>query len=150
MLGGAQQTNVIPPDAWANIDVRLLPGADPKQFLEQVRHVVADPDVTVEPQIKEFRVANTSPTNTELFQAIRYVAQHYFPGAPVVPRLTSGYTENQRYRKLGIVCYGFSPFTATSEEGNTEHGNNERIRIEEVRRGPRVLYDVVAQIARAK
>src|SRR5882724_578596 len=63
MLGGAPQTNVIPPEAWANIDVRLLPGTDPRQFLKQIRHVVADPDVTVEPQIKEFRVANTSPTN---------------------------------------------------------------------------------------
>jgi acetylornithine deacetylase/succinyl-diaminopimelate desuccinylase-like protein len=150
MLGGAPQTNVIPPEAWANIDVRLLPGTDPRQFLKQIRHVVADPDVTVEPQIKEFRVANTSPTNTALFQAIRDVAHHYFPGVPVAPRLTSGYTENQRYRKLGIVCYGFSPFTATSEEGNTEHGNNERIRVEEVRRGPRVLYDVVTQVAGAE
>ncbi len=141
---------MIPPEAWANIDVRLLPGTDPRQFLKQIRHVVADPDVTVEPQIKEFRVANTSPTNTALFQAIRDVAHHYFPGVPVAPRLTSGYTENQRYRKLGIVCYGFSPFTATSEEGNTEHGNNERIRVEEVRRGPRVLYDVVTQVAGAE
>jgi acetylornithine deacetylase/succinyl-diaminopimelate desuccinylase-like protein len=25
MLGGSEQTNVIPPEAWANLDVRLLP-----------------------------------------------------------------------------------------------------------------------------
>ncbi len=34
MMGGSEQTNVIPPDAWANLDVRLLPGDDPKEFLE--------------------------------------------------------------------------------------------------------------------
>ena len=37
--------------------------------------------------------------------------------------------------------------TATEEEGNTEHGNDERIRVEEVRRGPRVLFDVVVKVA---
>ena len=36
---------------------------------------------------------------------------------------------------------------ATDEEGNTEHGNDERIRIDEVRRGPRILFDVVARVA---
>jgi acetylornithine deacetylase/succinyl-diaminopimelate desuccinylase-like protein len=78
------------------------------------------------------------------------VAQQYFPGTPVVPRLTSGYTENQRYRPLGINAYGFSPYTATQEEGNTEHGNDERIRVEELRRGPGVLYDVVTFVAATK
>jgi acetylornithine deacetylase/succinyl-diaminopimelate desuccinylase-like protein len=150
MLGGSEQTNVIPPDAWANLDVRLLPGEDPKQFLETIREVVNDPNVTVEPQNAEFRVANASPTNTALFESIRQVAQQYFPGTPVVPRLTSGYTENQRYRPLGINAYGFSPYTATQEEGNTEHGNDERIRVEELRRGPGVLYDVVTFVAATK
>jgi acetylornithine deacetylase/succinyl-diaminopimelate desuccinylase-like protein len=130
MLGGSEQTNVIPGEAWANLDVRLLPGEDPQYFLQTIRSVVADRDVTIEPQIREFRVANYSPTNTDLYQAIRQVAAQYFPGTPVVPRLTSGYTENQRYRPLGINCYGFTPFTATDEEGSTEHGNDERIRIE--------------------
>ena len=147
MLGGSEQTNVIPPEAWANLDVRILPGGDPKAVLEAVRRVVNDPNVTVEPMNDEFRVANYSGTDNALFAAIRQTAAKYFPGAPVVPHITSGYTENQRYRPLGINAYGFNPYTATEEEGNTEHGNDERIRVEEVRRGPRVLLDVVAAVA---
>jgi acetylornithine deacetylase/succinyl-diaminopimelate desuccinylase-like protein len=150
MLGGSEQTNVIPPEAWANLDVRLLPGEDPKQFLESIRRVVADPNVTVEPQNKDFRVANSSPTSTALYSAIRQVESQYFPGTPVLPRLDSGYTENQRYRPLGIVCYGFTPYTTTAEEGDTEHGNDERIRVEEVRRGPRILFDVIAAVGSAR
>lgn len=147
MLGGSEQTNVIPPEAWANLDVRILPGGDPKAVVEALRRVVNDPNVTVEPLSGEFRVANYSGTDTALFAAIREVAGKYFPGTPVVPHITSGYTENQRYRPLGIVAYGFDPYTATEEEGNTEHGNDERIRVDEVRRGPRVLFDVVAAVA---
>jgi acetylornithine deacetylase/succinyl-diaminopimelate desuccinylase-like protein len=150
MFGGSEQTNVIPPEAWANLDVRILPGGDPKALLEQIRRVVDDPSVTVEPLDPEFHVANYSPTNTALYGAIRKVSVKYFPGAPVVPHITSGYTENQRYRPLGMNAYGFNPYTATEEEGNTEHGNDERIRVEEVRRGPRILFDVVAAVAGEK
>jgi acetylornithine deacetylase/succinyl-diaminopimelate desuccinylase-like protein len=147
-MGGSPQTNVIPGEAWANLDVRLLPGEDPKSFLEQLRQLVADANVHIEPESKDFRISNSSPTNTELFSVIRKVAGYYFPGSPVAPSLTSGYTENQRYRGLGIVCYGFSPYTATEEESATEHGDDERIRVDEVRRGYRILYDVVVGIGK--
>ncbi len=150
MFGGSQQTNVIPPDAWANLDVRLLPGEDPRAFLESIRRVVHDPNVSVAPQDKEFRVANYSPTNTALYDAFRQVSAHYFSGAPVLPLLTSGYNECQAYRPLGIQAYGFSPYTATTEENATEHGDDERIRVEEVRRGFQVLYDVVNMVAATK
>jgi acetylornithine deacetylase/succinyl-diaminopimelate desuccinylase-like protein len=147
MMGGSEQTNVIPPEAWANLDVRILPGGDPKAVLEAVRRVVNDPNVTVEPLNRGFQVANYSGTDNALYAAIREVSGKYFPGTPVVPHITSGYTENQRYRPLGIASYGFTPYTATDEEGNTEHGNDERIRAEEVRRGPRILFDVVVAVA---
>jgi acetylornithine deacetylase/succinyl-diaminopimelate desuccinylase-like protein len=149
MLNGSRQTNVIPGEATANLDVRLLPGEDPQAFLANIRKVVSDPNVVIEPESKDFRISNSSPTNTELFSVIRKVAGIYFPGTPVVPSLTSGYTENQRYRGLGIVCYGFSPYAATQEESATEHGDDERIRVEEVRRGPRILFDVVVGVAGA-
>lgn len=147
MLGGSEQTNVIPAEAWANLDVRILPGGDPQALLATLRRVVNDPDVTIEPLNEEFRLANFSGTDNALFAAIKQVAGQYFPGTPVVPQITSGYTENQRYRPLGMVAYGFNPYTATSEEGNSEHGNDERIRVEEVRRGPRILFDVVVKVA---
>jgi len=147
MLGASQQTNVIPSEAWANLDVRLLPDANPKQFLESIRKVVNDANVTVEPESSEFRVANYSPTDTTLYGAIRQVTKSYFPGVPVVPQITGGYTENQRYRPLGLTAYGFTPYTATEEEGSTEHGNDERVRVEEVRRAPQILYDVVSLVA---
>lgn len=150
MFGGSQQTNVIPGEAWANVDVRLLPGETPADFLALIRKVVNEPGVTVEPQDKKFRPANASKLDTPLLAAIKDVSGHYFGAAPVVPRMTSGYTENQIYRELGIMSYGFSPYATTAEEGATEHGDNERIRVEEVRRGFRVLYDVVMEVSAAK
>ncbi len=146
MLGGASQTNVIPDEAWANVDVRLLPGSDPQQLLDNLRKAVNDPNVTIEP-LKGFVRSNESPTNTELWDTIRAASKRYFDNAPLVPFLTTGYTESQLYRELGIVCYGFSPYRQNIEESGTEHGDNERVRVDEVRQAPRVLYDVVVRIA---
>lgn len=146
-LEGSHQTNVIPSQATAHLDVRLLPGDDSHAFLALMKNVVGDPNVTVEPENNDFRKANASDVNTPLFQIFREVAAAYWPGTPVVPTITSGYTENQRYRQIGITCYGFTPYTATKEENATEHGNNERVRVEEVRHAPKVLFDVVATLA---
>ena len=146
MMGGSQQTNVIPAEAWANLDVRLLPGRDPAQFEADLKKVVHDPSITIE-HIGVFHKPNSSSTDTELFRAIEKVSARYFPDAVVTPKLDSGYNECQRYREAGIVSYGFTPYQSTPEEINTEHGNDERVRVEQVRRAPRVLYDVVMAIS---
>jgi carboxypeptidase PM20D1 len=115
----------------------------------EIRKLVADDNITVQPLEPEVRIGNSSPSNTLLFSAIRKVAHSYFPGSPVVPRLPTGYTESQRYRSLGMVAYGFSPYALTAEEKATEHGNDERIRVEELRRGFLVLYDVINETVSA-
>jgi acetylornithine deacetylase/succinyl-diaminopimelate desuccinylase-like protein len=145
-LQGSKQTNVIPGEAIAALDVRLLPGEDPQAFLSLMKKVVDDPNITVEPENGHVFKANASGVNTTLFQIFREVSASYWPGAPVVPTITSGYTENQRFREIGVNCYGFTPYTATKEEGATEHGKNERVRIEELRRAPKILFDVVATL----
>lgn len=149
-LEGSHQTNVIPSVATAHLDVRLLPGEKPEEFLAAIKQVIADPEVTVAPESARFRIANASGMDNALFHAIEKVARTYFPGAPVLPRLSSGYTENQRYRELGITCFGFSPYQVSEHESDTEHGDNERIRVEQVRRGYRVLFDVVTEVAAAR
>lgn len=146
MMGGSAQTNVIPAEAWANLDVRLLPGEDPARFQAELKRIINDPEISITP-LGTFFKANSSPTGTDLYRSIERAAARYFPGAPVFPVLTSGYNECQRYRELGITAYGFTPYSSTEAESDTEHGNDERVRVEQVRRAPRVLYDVVAGVA---
>ena len=149
-MEGSHQTNVIPAVATAHIDVRLKPGEDPQKFLAAITQVVNDPKVEIKPQSAETKQGKASPIDTTLMTAIRNTAAHYFPNTPVTPWMDSGYTENEMYRQLGIVCYGFNPYTTTDEESHSEHNNNERIRVEELRRGPLVMFDVVAQVAGKK
>jgi len=147
MLSGSKQTNVIPNIATCNLDVRLLPGEDPQEFLKALTAVVADPTITIK-NVNTFKPPNSSAVNSELFETIARVTKSHHPEALVTTKMLSGYTESQLYRQLGIIAYGWTPIYTTSEENEGVHGNNERIRVVDVRQGTRELYEVVSQIAR--
>ena len=147
MLSGSKQTNVIPNTATCNIDVRLLPGESPEDFLKALTSVIADPSIKID-NVNRFKPPNSSATNTELFSLIARKAKENHPGAIVTTKMLSGYTESQLYRQLGIVAYGWSPIYTTPEEDEGVHGNNERISVKNVRQGTRELYEIVRDISR--
>jgi acetylornithine deacetylase/succinyl-diaminopimelate desuccinylase-like protein len=146
VLQASSQTNVIPDTAYGELDVRLLPGEDPQEFMAQLRKVVGDDTIEIE-NINRFKQPNSSSTDTTLYRAIEQVAHKYDPSALVAPVLNSGYTESQMYRPLGIACYGFSGVVVTPELDATQHAANERIPVEQLRRGLKILFDVVARTA---
>jgi len=147
MLSGSKQTNVIPNAATCNLDVRLLPGESPDDFLNALRTVIADPSIKIE-SVNRFKQPNSSPIDTELFSLIARKTKEKHPGAVVTTKMLSGYTESQLYRQLGIVAYGWAPIYTTPEEDEGVHGNNERITVKNVREGTREFYEVVRDISR--
>jgi acetylornithine deacetylase/succinyl-diaminopimelate desuccinylase-like protein len=147
MLNGSLQTNVIPTTASCNLDVRLLPGEDPQEFLKELQRVIADPSIKIS-NVNTFKPPNSSPIDTELFRLIASTTKIHHPEALVTTKMLSGYTESQLYRQLGITCYGWAPIYTTVEENEGVHGNNERITVKNVREGTREMYEVVSQIAR--
>jgi len=146
VLQGASQTNVIPDIAYADLDVRLLPGEDPKAFLGQLRAVLGDDSIRIT-SAGRFKPPNSSSTDTSLYRLIEQVVHEYNPQAIVAPALVSGYTESQLYRPLGITCYGFNTLEVTPEVNATEHAANERVPLEQLRRGVKVFYELVARAA---
>lgn len=146
VLKGSSQTNVIPDTASCELDVRLLPGEDPQAFLAHLRAVVADDGIQIEP-LNRFRVPNSSSTDTDLYRIIEQVVGEFNPQALVTPTMGGGYTESQMYRPLGHICYGFSPVEITPEIDATQHAANERIPVEQIRQGVKILYEVVARAA---
>jgi acetylornithine deacetylase/succinyl-diaminopimelate desuccinylase-like protein len=147
MLSGSKQTNVIPNAASCTLDVRLLPGEDPKEFLKALTAVIADPTIRIE-NINTFKPPNSSPVDTDLFTLIASKTKANHPQAIVTTKMLSGYTESQLYRQLGIVSYGWAPIYTTPEETSGVHGNNERISVKNIRQGTKEFYEVIRDISR--
>jgi len=144
-LAGSDKTNVIPPVARAALDVRLLPGQDPRAFLSDLVRVVDDSGVAITPQGPNW-AATESPTDTELFRAIVAAARQRTPDALVTTPPLTGFTDSHYFRRLGIVSYGLSPFPLNQAESRGVHGNDERVSLENLTFGVHFVYDVVSRV----
>jgi acetylornithine deacetylase/succinyl-diaminopimelate desuccinylase-like protein len=147
MLQGAPQTNIIPTAAEAHVDVRLLPGEDPDAFLAEVRKIIDDPAVAVEP-LGAYRAATESPVDSDVMRAIERVRARTHPSAVLAPTMLTGWTESAALRTLGIKAYGFEPYVLDGSEQERQHGNDERIAVDNVIGGSRILEEIVRDVAR--
>lgn len=144
MLQGSSKINIIPQTATAELDCRLLPGESSDRFIVELRRVIDDDGIAIEPVLTFDNTA--SPFDTELVDAVRDVVARYHGRTQVIPNVLVGFTDSHFFRELGIHCYGFSPFIIPDEDLRGIHGNDERISIENMQRGPKMLYEVLEQV----
>jgi acetylornithine deacetylase/succinyl-diaminopimelate desuccinylase-like protein len=146
MLQASNKINVIPPEAQAQVDCRLLPDQDRDAFLREFTSVVNDPSIKIE-LIIGFSAA-VSSTTTPLYAAMTEVLKRNFPTASIAPSVSTGFTDSHWFRDLGIASYGFAPFVIPDADEGGVHGNNERISIENVRRGTAMMLELVLRVVR--
>ena len=87
-----------------------------------------------------------SPAETELFRTIEAVTREAMPDAVVVPSIATGFTDSRAFRRRGVTAYGFVPCLLEPAELATMHGNDERIPVEKLATGVRMLYEIVRRI----
>jgi acetylornithine deacetylase/succinyl-diaminopimelate desuccinylase-like protein len=145
------RVNVIPSEAVATLDVRMLPDDDPKAFLEEVKRVINDPAVEVAYTARDVRPSGTTRLGTDAFTVVEAnVKKHY--NTITLPTMSTGATDMAYLRAKGIQCYGIGPALDIEDgpKGFGAHSDQERILESELYRFVRFNYDVVVDIARAK
>jgi acetylornithine deacetylase/succinyl-diaminopimelate desuccinylase-like protein len=148
IIQAGNRTNVIPSEARATIDVRLLPDDDPEDVLRQIREVVNDPAVEVRFVSPTARPAGGSSIGTVAFQAIeRAVTRHY--QTVTLPAMGTGATDMAQLRAQGVQCYGIGPAVDREDGplGFGSHSDQERILESELHRFVRFYWDVVNDLA---
>jgi len=131
-LSASNKINVVPPEAWAEIDCRILPDRPSEVFVNEVREMLDGTGVEIE-VLMAFTPAVTD-TDTELYGAIEEVTSERYPDSRVMPSVASGFTDSHFTRDLGIDSYGFDPILAPDAEFARIHGNDERVEIEAFKR----------------
>jgi acetylornithine deacetylase/succinyl-diaminopimelate desuccinylase-like protein len=145
VLAGSIKTNVIPSEASAQLDCRLLPGEHPDAFLRELREVIGDGDVEVRPLLSF--PASASDSHSSFVVAVGKMAEAELGGAPVVPSVITGFTDSHYFRDLGIASYGFVPFVLNEAEQRTVHGVDERVSLDNLRDGVRRLVAVLRALS---
>jgi len=152
IVQGGYRVNVIPSEAKATVDVRMLPDEDPVAFLETVRKVVNDPAVTVRYGTRAGRpIAPTAQLDSEAFRTIQtFIAQDY--DTVTLPTMGTAATDMAQTRSIGLQCYGFGPAADIEDgpKGYGAHSDQERILESELHRFVRFSWNVVVAMARTK
>jgi acetylornithine deacetylase/succinyl-diaminopimelate desuccinylase-like protein len=120
MLKAGVGPNVIPSEAEATIDVRLLPDENPTNFLEEMGRKIGDPAVKIVPLPAARPFSPASSLNTEMYRVLEQVARKMYPGATVLPTMSTGASDKAQLRAKGIQSYGFGP--AAREEDTINFG----------------------------
>ena len=136
--------NVIPEICEAYRDCRARPGVDGDAVLAEIASVIGDDSVELE--VVKNSVGTESPIETELFGALRDAITAVRPGAFVVPHMGSGGTDAKHLRPHGVVCYGLIPFEMAIGELHRIHGIDERVSIENIELGLRIVFDTVLRM----
>lgn len=141
LLKAGYKHNVIPDTAEALIDIRTLPG-DEDRVLAEIRDLVGD---EVEIQVLHCDIGLEADFGGELVEAIAATLERHDPGAPVLPYLLSGGTDNKALSKLGITGYGFAPLRLPKELDFPAlfHGVDERVPLEALVFARTVLRDLL-------
>ncbi len=129
VISGGYQTNVIPSEARATLDIRALPDEDMTKFYELMKQVIDDPAVEIVPSSRNARpVAPPSPIDNEAFRAIEAANRKVY-NTVTIPQMGTGATDMSYLRARGVQCYGIGPMTDEEDgpKGFGAHSDQERI-----------------------
>jgi len=149
MVSAGHAPNALPQRATANVNCRVVPGATLAGVRETLVKVLADPT------IKVTLVGVPSPTSpppaltAQIMDPIRKLGDQLWPGAMLVPTMSTGATDGRFLNAAGTPTYGLSGMFH-DKEGSRAHGLNERIRVKSLMEGREFLYEIVKIYATQK
>ena len=146
VLTGSTQTNIIPPLASAELDVRLLPDEDTVAFRRELVRVIGDSSVHIE-VLPGVMPSYSAEINTPLVRAVEEEIAELLPGVLVTTPLAAGATDRPTYSHLGLQAYGLEPYIVEdSEEVRGVHGVDERLSIANIEFGLKLITGVLQRI----
>jgi acetylornithine deacetylase/succinyl-diaminopimelate desuccinylase-like protein len=170
-LNAGFRGNVIPGSATATINFRTIPGTTPEELIAEIKSVIDDASIDVtqvigtsagaaaaspeqakayEEYLRQARRGGESPKSGELYEALVKHAGLTYPGAKVTPYLFQAGTDAGAWRSRNIPVYGIYPYPISAQDLERMHGNDERVPIDSLVSGLKMITDTLLEIAAKK
>lgn len=150
MLQAGVRVNVIPSQATANLNIRLMPGDSINDLIVQLTKTVADSQISFQLAPDAGANAPASSLDSPLYKTIERIAPVDFPGAVVVPELSTGATDSAQLRLHNVQAFGLLPFPLAAGDDARMHSDDERIPLASIKPGVSFLYHVVSSFVQAQ
>jgi acetylornithine deacetylase/succinyl-diaminopimelate desuccinylase-like protein len=129
MMKAGVGPNVIPSEAEVTLDIRALPDEDMPKFFDAMKHLINDPAVRIEPITGNLRPPGPpSRLDSEMYKVLEKISKQMYPGAIVLPTMSTGSSDMAQTRAKGIQSYGIGPASTEADNLNYgAHGDVERL-----------------------
>ena len=146
LLDGGHAANALPQRAGTNVNCRIFPGHTIEEIRQRLVRVIGDSGVTLT-ALPPVRPSPPAPPLAEhVIGPMQKLAARYWPGIPVIPMMSNGYTDATFLGSAGIPTYGV-PGMWGDPDGNGAHGLDERIEVRSVYVGRDYVFDLVKAYA---
>ncbi|MGB7726414.1 MAG: M20/M25/M40 family metallo-hydrolase [Candidatus Acidiferrum sp.] len=147
ILQAGIRPNVIPSEARAVLNVRLLPGDTIDVLINQLNKLVNDPSVKLDVMPDAGLAAPNSSMENDFYALLTKVCAKEFSGAPVLPMLSTGATDSAQLRLHSVQAYGLNPFPLMPEDQARIHGDDERMPLASFAKGVDLMTRVVTEFS---
>ena len=130
MVEGGIKMNILPLQAKAVANFRLMPGETIENIKKRVEKIVKKLDITVNVNDVSFNPSKIYDTSSSEYKVMCKTIVSVFPESIAAPYLTVGSTDSRYYQKIANQIYRFCPIEIDSEDLERVHGVNERISVE--------------------
>lgn len=150
ILQAGIRANVIPSEARATINVRLVPGDTIDLFVNDLKKLVNDPQIRWDISLDGGFAAPNSSLDTDFYALIKKVSAQEFGGVPVLPYMSTGATDSAQLRLHSVQAYGLRPVPLTEADSARVHGDEERLPLASFAKGVDCIVHIVAEFSVTK
>jgi carboxypeptidase PM20D1 len=129
IFNAGDKDNVLPGNAEAVVNFRLLPGDTQDSVTAHVRKTVANDKIEIKPYPGNTDPPPVTGTASASYRALNTTIREVFPDALVAPGLMVAATDSRHYAGVTDNIFRFSPVRANAEDLKRFHGTNERLSI---------------------
>jgi carboxypeptidase PM20D1 len=130
IFNAGDKDNVLPGNAEATVNFRLIPGDTQASITEHVRETIKNDRITITPFPGNADPPPVTGTSNPSYQMLNRTIREIFPDVIVAPGLMVGATDSRHYVGATDKIFRFSPVRANGEDLKRFHGTNERLSID--------------------
>jgi carboxypeptidase PM20D1 len=130
IFNAGDKDNVLPGNAAATVNFRLIPGDTQSSVTDHVRSTVNNDRISIEPLPGNTDPPPVTGTASPSFRMLNRTIREIFPDVVVAPGLMVAATDSRHFAGIADNIFRFSPVRANAEDLKRFHGTNERLSIE--------------------
>ena len=131
MARGSKQANVMPNEASATVNLRLINTTTVEQAADHLRRVIGDPSV----EVRVLHGTNASPyadLSSAEWKTLSKAVSETWPEAIVTPYLMIACSDSRHFSAICQNVFKFSAMALSAEQRGLIHNDNERVALETV------------------